>query len=41
MERIEDSFKGLPFISVYKRRKPHVVPIDIHETAARRPGEDY
>lgn len=41
IDQIEDSFQGLPFISVYKKRKPHVVPLDIHETAARRPGEKF
>ncbi len=41
VDQIEDSFKGLPFISVYKKRKPKVVPFDIHETAARRPGEKF
>ncbi|MFH1393837.1 MAG: radical SAM protein [Candidatus Micrarchaeota archaeon] len=41
IDQIEDLFKGLPFISVYKKRKPQVVPLDIHETAARRPGEKF
>jgi wyosine [tRNA(Phe)-imidazoG37] synthetase (radical SAM superfamily) len=39
MERIEGLFRGLPTISVYKKKKPNVVPLDIHETAARRPEE--
>jgi len=41
IDQIEDSFKDLPLISVYKKRKPHVVPLDIRETAARRPGEKF
>jgi wyosine [tRNA(Phe)-imidazoG37] synthetase (radical SAM superfamily) len=41
INQIEDSFHGLPSISVYKKTRPHVVPLDIHETAARRPGEKF
>lgn len=41
INHIEESFSGIPFISVYKRMKPHVVPLDIHETDIRRPGEKY
>lgn len=37
MERIEGEFSGLPFISVYRRKKPQVAPLDIHETGMRRP----
>ncbi len=37
MEGVEEFFRGLPIISVYKKKKPKVVPFDIHETAARRP----
>ena len=41
INKIEKSFSGIPFISVYKKMKPHVVPFDIHETDIRRPGENY
>ena len=37
MGQIEDSFHGLPFISVYKKKKPLVSPLDTHETEMRRP----
>jgi wyosine [tRNA(Phe)-imidazoG37] synthetase (radical SAM superfamily) len=37
MDKVEESFKGLPFISVYKRKKPIVAPLNLHETRARRP----
>lgn len=37
MEGVEERFEGLPFISVYREKKPDVAPLDLHETRARRP----
>lgn len=39
MVQIEKSFRGLPFISVYREKKPLVTPLDTHETDMRRPGD--
>ena len=41
MRGIEKSFRNLPWISVYKRKKPKVKPLDLKETLARRPGEHF
>ena len=41
IDQIEDSFKGLPTISVYRKKKPKAVPLDIIETKIRRPGEQF
>lgn len=37
MKGIEREFEGLPFISVYRSKKLKTVPLDLHETALRRP----
>ena len=37
MGKIEKHFQGLPFISVYKKEKPSVLPLDAEETGMRRP----
>lgn len=37
IEEIEGVFTGLPIISVYKKKRPKTVPIDLHETFIRRP----
>ncbi len=37
MDEIEKHFSGIPFISVYKAKKPKVAPLDICETRLRRP----
>ncbi len=37
IEKIEEIFADLPVISVYKKARPEVVPVDIHETLLRRP----
>jgi len=38
MAGIEKHFSGLPFVQVYRSRKPKTAPLDIHETETRRPG---
>ena len=35
--KIEKFFTDLPVISVYKKKRPKTVPIDLHETLIRRP----
>ena len=40
MEEIEKEFAELPIISVYKSKKPSVVPLDKDETIKRRPSEN-
>jgi len=37
MAAIEKDFIGLPFISVYRCKKPRTVPFDLYETSLRRP----
>ncbi len=37
MGQVEEHFHGLPFISVYKKKKPLVSPLNAHETEMRRP----
>jgi len=37
MAGIEKHFSGLPFVQVYRSRKPKIAPFGIHETALRRP----
>jgi hypothetical protein len=35
--RIQQAFDGLRVVSVYEARRPKVYPLDVQETAARRP----
>jgi hypothetical protein len=37
MARIQQAFGGLRVVSVYEARRPKVDPLNIQETAARRP----
>lgn len=39
MDKIESAFAGIPFISVYHKKKPLVKPLDEGETELRRPEQ--
>ncbi len=41
MEEIEESFRGMNYIQVYKVKRPKVKPVDEAEVRKRRPGEEY
>jgi len=40
MDEVAGAFAGLPAVSVYRSRRPAVVPLDAAETRRRRPGDE-